>query len=438
MNFEHVKSITLTILIITSAVLTWNIWTTQPEYEDIDPNGFIPVKTEEKEINDILKLKGILFHSGGSHFQMTDSVEMDKFQANLSKWTLNGYKDVSSEKAGSAEEFSEFLHSEANTEILLTDEVPFKTFSMLLNGDEKDLPRFSFDRIVFQAKESNQRDSSIYFVSTKSKEVIESKLNGADMEGFYQTYYKKAQTLPEYESYKVSKERTLFILKEKPKLEKLIYSIKYVNLSNLKKALFDNPSEVRTEKVEDGEEFSDDGSLMTVRSNSLISYVDTTEKGNNINSFASSEIIQQSINHVNNHAGWEDNKYQFAGLNENNQSIFFQLFIEGIPVFNELGMSQIEQVWGNANIYRYKRPAFALDFPLQSDGAEVELPTGREAIKALEMKEGFQLSKLQDLVVGYHLSKPSSDDKFVTLEPAWYYRSGDTWAIVSFAEPGGE
>lgn len=437
MNFEHVKSLTLTILIVTSAVLTWNIWTTQPEYEDLDPNGFIPVKTEEKDINDILKLRGILFHSDGGHFQMTDSGELDKFQANLSKWTLTGYKDVSSEKAGSAEEFSNFLHSESNTEILLTDEVPFKIFSMLLNSNEKNLPRLSFDRIVFQAKES-QEDSSIYFVSTKRKEVIESKLNGADMEGFYRTYYKKAQTLPEYESYKVSKERTLFILKEKPKLEKLIYSIKYVNLSNLKKALFDNPSEVRTEKVEDGEEFSDDGSLMTVQSNSIIKYVDTTEKGNKINSFASSEIIQQSINHVNNHAGWEENQYQFAGLNESDQSIVFRLFIEGIPVFNELGMSKIVQVWGNADIYTYKRPAFALDFPLQSDGTEVELPTGREAIKALKMKEGFQLSKLQDLVVGYRLSKSSSDDKFVTLEPAWYYRSGDNWTIVSFAVPGGE
>jgi len=438
MNFEHVKSIILTILIATSALLTWNIWTTQPQYDDIDSNGVIPVKTENKEIKDIINLSGILFHSGGSHFQLTEDVELDKFQANLSKWSLSGFKDVTSDVAGSDGEFSQFLHGENNSEILLTDEVPFKIFNMLLNSNEEDVQRFSFDRIVFQAKEVNQRDSTIYFVSTKTKQIIEGKLDGADMDGFYKSYYKKAQTLQEYESYKVSKDHTLFIPKNNPKLEKLIYSIKYVNMSNLKKALFDSPSDVRTEKFDDGEEFSDDSSLMTVRNKSIISYVDTTEKGNTINSFGASELIQQSVNHVNNHAGWEENHYQFTGLNENNQSIVYRLFIKEIPVFNELGMSKIEQVWGNSNIYRYKRPAFALDFPLKSDGVEVELPTGREAIKALKMKKGFQLSKLQDLVVGYRLSKPSSDDKFVTLEPAWYYRSGDTWAIISFAEPGGE
>lgn len=36
MSYEHIKTIILTILVATSALLTWNLWTYQPNFEPIE------------------------------------------------------------------------------------------------------------------------------------------------------------------------------------------------------------------------------------------------------------------------------------------------------------------------------------------------------------------------------------------------------------------
>lgn len=36
MRYENIKSIILTILVVTSVLLTWNLWTYQPTFERIE------------------------------------------------------------------------------------------------------------------------------------------------------------------------------------------------------------------------------------------------------------------------------------------------------------------------------------------------------------------------------------------------------------------
>ena len=66
------------------------------------------------------------------------------------------------------------------------------------------------------------------------------------------------------------------------------------------------------------------------------------------------------------------------------QRVVFRLFVNGLPVFNEVGMAEIEQVWGNGEIYQYQRPYFYLDFPYPEEEPDKLLPSGEEAVTALK------------------------------------------------------
>jgi regulatory protein YycH of two-component signal transduction system YycFG len=100
-------------------------------------------------------------------------------------------------------------------------------------------------------------------------------------------------------------------------------------------------------------------------------------------------------------------------------------------------MSEIVQVWSKDEIYQYTRPYFSLDFPLPSEIKENVLPTGKEAFEEVTSMWNFDPNLLEDLVVGYRLSRDPVEQKIISLEPAWYYRYGGSWIRIIFPERGG-
>jgi len=177
---------------------------------------------------------------------------------------------------------------------------------------------------------------------------------------------------------------------------------------------------------------------MTVnKENYLISYINPAQKSKLFDS--SSDLLQKSIDFINDHAGWENNNYRFAYMSENEQRVVFRLFVNGYPTFNESGMTEIEQIWGKEEIYSYDRPYFSLDSVLPSEGSPKTLQSGKEVINQLKSKDNIDFKSVEDISIGYKLNK-SLDSKLVTLvtlEPTWYYRIGDKWFIVPFDEDTG-
>lgn len=57
MSYENIKTIILTILVVTSALLTWNLWTYQPNFERIEKESNTVQEVtiaEKKEVNQIV------------------------------------------------------------------------------------------------------------------------------------------------------------------------------------------------------------------------------------------------------------------------------------------------------------------------------------------------------------------------------------------------
>ncbi|CAH0298778.1 Two-component system WalR/WalK regulatory protein YycH [Peribacillus sp. Bi96] len=441
MNFERAKSIILIILVGTSIFLTWSIWTYEPEYDPFEQSSeFIKIKSDVQIVSDVIKPVSILFHGNGQHFRTVNPEEIGKMEKEFFQWSFTGVKEVSVKRL--QRKFDEFVHEDGSIEIEFSDDIPISLYKTVLDITDKEVPGFSFDRIIIKQKDISGNESAVYFVSYDQEKIyqgmVDSKRLRVFMDKFYTGSYNKH---PEYTAVTINSKRTLFVPENPVKINRFEYYIDYLDIGNLKNALFNYPKFVRQESVSVGEEYTDGTRLMTInKENYLISYINPAQKSKLFGS--SSDLLQKSIDFINDHAGWEDNNYRFAYMSENEQRVVFRLFVNGYPAFNEYGMTEIEQIWGKEEIYSYDRPYFSLASVLPpSEGSEVPLRSGREVLNQLKAKDNIDFKSVEDISIGYKLNK-SLDSKLVTLvtlEPTWYYRIGDKWFIVPFeGDTGGD
>ncbi|MEK4014576.1 YycH family regulatory protein [Peribacillus sp. FSL M8-0224] len=439
MNFERAKSIILIILVGTSIFLTWSIWTYEPEYDPFEQSSeFIKIKSDVQIVSDVIKPVSILFHGNGQHFQTSNPAEINEMEKEFSQWRFRGIKEISVNRL--QRKFDDFVHEDGSIEIEFSDDIPISLYKTVLNITDKEVPEFWFDRIIIKQKNISGNESAVYFVSYDQRKIYQGMVDSKKLRNFMDSFYRGSYDKhPEYTAETINSKRTLFVPENPVEINRLEYYIDYLDIGDLKSALFINPKYVRQEPVSVGEEYTDGTRLMTVnKDNYLISYINPAQKSKSFGS--SSDLLQKSIDFINEHAGWENNNYRFAYMSENEQRVVFRLFVNGYPAFNESGMTEIEQIWGKEEIYSYDRPYFKLDSVLPSVGSAKTLPSGKEVVNQLKSKDNVDFNSVEDISIGYRLDK-SLDSKLVTLvtlEPTWYYRIGDKWFIVPFDDTGGD
>ncbi|MED3993512.1 two-component system activity regulator YycH [Peribacillus frigoritolerans] len=439
MNFERAKSIILIILVGTSIFLTWSIWTYEPEYDPFEQSSeFIKIKSDVQIVSDVIKPVSILFHGNGQHFQTSNPAEINEMEKEFSQWRFRGIKEISVNRL--QRKFDDFVHEDGSIEIEFSDDIPISLYKTVLNITDKEVPPISFDRIIIKQKNISGNESAVYFVSYDRRKIYQGMVDSKKLRNFMDSFYRGSYDKhPEYTAETINSKRTLFVPENPVEINRLEYYIDYLDIGDLKSALFINPKYVRQEPVSVGEEYTDGTRLMTVnKDNYLISYINPAQKRKLFGS--SSDLLQKSIDFINEHAGWENNNYRFAYMSENEQRVVFRLFVNGYPAFNESGMTEIEQIWGKEEIYSYDRPYFKLDSVLPSVGSAKTLPSGKEVVNQLKSKDNVDFNSVEDISIGYRLDK-SLDSKLVTLvtlEPTWYYRIGDKWFIVPFDDTGGD
>ena len=372
MNFERAKSIILMILIATSSYLTWSIWTYEPKYEETDQSKYINVESDEQMVSDIIKPNNILIHRYNQHFQTSTPTDIEKAEQEMSQWRLYNLTPNASQMT--QKQFEDFVHEDGTVEIRFSDDIPLNLYKTVLHTNNKEVPTFSFDRIIYKQKHMEARNTVLYFASSENLNLLKATVETTNLQDFNDKFYQNASVYPEYLAYPVNNEHQVFVPKKSVPLKSREYYIGYLSISNFKEALFNDPLNVRREDVVSGEEYTDSTRLMSVnRDTYMISYINPSQKSTVPSS--SSDLLAKSIQFINNHAGWKGSNFHFASMNSDNQSVTFRLYNEGYPVFNSFGMSEIKEVWGDEHIYSYKRPYSTLDFELPSDEEEVLLPS---------------------------------------------------------------
>lgn len=434
MKYESIKSMILVVLILVSIIFTWNLWTYQPKFDLMDSSNYVKEVTlrEKKELQRIIQPDQILFHVNDQHFGTTSSDELNKMMKEIGKWSFYDVENHTEK----VENMKELIHGNGKAEIIFPGEVPMDIYRNVLKFEEKKIPSFNFDRMIINVENASKEDGTVYFVSSEHQQVYISHVSPSLLTEFNRNFFKNADRLPRYFTFEAKDTRTIFIPEGKAEMMESKYLPVILNSEEFKEALFNDPRFVQRSLLQQGEEYTDDSSKMTVRydTNRLV-YVNPTVETNYVEN--SYDLLMRSIDFINEHGGWTDT-YRYVEKDEFSRSVTFRLYsMDGFPVFNERGMTEIQEVWGRDEINKYARPIISLELPLTTEMEKVTLPSGQEALAYIQKKKNFKPELLEALTLGYRMERDTDENKLVLLEPAWFYRYNHVWQQITNDDLGG-
>ncbi|MCA0151340.1 two-component system activity regulator YycH [Rossellomorea vietnamensis] len=444
MNYEKIKSIVLTLLVCISVFLTFNLWTYSPGYDTINSDGAYDVSVGEKfkdnELNThLIKPFKLFYHGRDKTVGTSSQTEMNKVTDQLGKWSLFEIKNVSNEY--SFQEISTLIQSEDKVELVFPDIVPLSVFSQGLNLEEKNISTASFNRIVIDLDNNNRDTGSIFFITVsenkKEKAVYESQVSFASLDSFKRNFVQRAlynSAYREYVKQPINDRKTIFLPKDAEEYVSYYYYTELSSLEEYKQALFSDPNSVNMSSVDDLVTYMDVSSILTVDKNhNTFSFVNPSEEKDD--GSLPAMLVQKSMEFVNDHGGWTDD-YQLFSISPYENKIIYRLFLQNHPVFNDNGMAEVSQTWGQNGINKYSRPYFKLDFSFK-DTAEVLLPSGSSVIYALNQEDSINLDYVDDIAIGYKMTRDPNESRKLNFEPSWYYKYDGNWLRLSIDDKEG-
>ncbi|WP_342433730.1 two-component system activity regulator YycH [Neobacillus sp. FSL H8-0543] len=434
MKYETSKSLILIVLVLFSLVLTWNLWTYQPNYNTLDSRNYVAEVTlsEKQELDEIIRPDLALFHLENKHYGTTNATDLDLLIKEISRWSFYDVKNYSND----FQDLKSLMHGNGNVEIVFPGEVPIDLYRNILKFEDKNIPSFNFDRIIIKVEGLKEDSGTVYFVSADKKQVYMSHVTPSIIIEFNKNFFMNAEKYPAYFAVEATEKRTVFIPEGEMEMMEYKYLPFVLNSEAFKDALFSNPSFVQKSPIPHGEEFTDVSSKMTVNddSNMLVYVNPTAEEKYTVNS---NDLLKRSIDYINEHGGWTD-PYRYVSNDEINHSVTFQLYSsDGFPVFNDKGLTEIKEVWGQDEIIKYIRPNISLELPLTTETKKVTVPSGREVFNYLESKKSFRKDLLRQVVLGYRMERGTDENKLILLEPAWFYLYDQRWGQISMDDLGG-
>ncbi|WP_223702756.1 YycH family regulatory protein [Sutcliffiella deserti] len=439
MKYENLKSLILTILVLSSLVLTWNLWTYQPDLDYIHNEELLrEVEISEKlEVKNIIRPTKMLFHYEGTHYGTSNSQEISRFIKEMEKWSLYDIENIST--SIEQERFTSYMHTSGKMEVVFPAEVPLETLRHVIGLSEEEIPSVSIDRILIDIN-SQESDPVISLVNYDNRRVYTAKVNNMSISSLKNSFYQPAATYEEYVSIQPEADRYIFVPEGPVEITQLHYISNPISPEEFKDALFN--AVVTKDRMSVGEVYTDGQRIMSVdRNYSLLQYVNTVnaELGNS----PDLNVIESSIDFVNEHSGWTRDKYLFAGLDQSGLDVekaVFRLYVGDYPVFNREGLSEISQVWRNNEVYSYTRPIFELRVPITTEQKTIVLPSVTEVKKELMDLSNFDFKMLKDIGIGYRLKRDIGNQGVYILEPIWVYQDNNGWFELAFqdnAESGG-
>lgn len=442
MNYETIKSAALALLVLISLAFTWGIWNYQPSYQTITGSAGESIVTEvemgeERKISDLLKPSRLISHQERSHYGTIAKQDLDWVMKEMREWTFMEPENISNSL--NEAEFLKLLSSDSHVELFFSSPIPFNTFKTMVSFNDKTVPNAVFNRIVItEAEEKNK--VFVYFVSVQERLVFKSEVQTNSLREFKQRYVENHDRLESYISYQVPNGARLYVRKEPPVLNIQRYLPEQIDADTFKRALFNDPSYVQRSSSGEGEGYITDGtSFMRINGSAgTVRYVNPSVIPEPM---PLDQLIEKSIDFVNEHHGWVDS-YRLFQTKPGSTAISYRLFLGDFPVFSSPGMAsmtELSQTWGRERIYQYDRSSFIveLDKPVPAGTETVELKSGQEALNEVLKLEEMDPKLLTDMRIGYEMTVKQEALKVVgTFEPFWYYQYGDAWQKLVTDEGG--
>ncbi|MFD2045663.1 YycH family regulatory protein [Ornithinibacillus salinisoli] len=427
MNFETVKTYILYILVGISLILTFSLWNYQPIDDPLDNNEPLLDENEfslggkEHSKKELITPSNIIFEKNNYYYGFKDPLDTQSLYREMQSWNLN---DIRETEANGRPNDNNLV------EIKYPLPLPVSILPSLFSVDieEERLPEWSFQQ-VYITFESNQM-LTIQFISIDGRDQVKFNVTNAEKYDLLWDYLVNFNGLVEYMVFEDS-ENPIYIPYNEVTLARQKLGFDTVDPLLLVNALFTSPDEVVKNPSRDNGDYYQDG-VRTMRvSQDEISMEYTNPQQSSYDPVTADQLIDKSITRINEFKGWINN-FQVDSIDTLENTIRYQMFFRGYPIYETSMLNIIEQQWRNNSLFQYSSPLFYITSSFEEEN--VQLDSGRDISYAI--KSEYDLEKVQDIRVGYSIENIDSFSSLNSLKlvPSWYLKYNGYWQKISVEE----
>lgn len=416
MRLEVIKSFVLILLVAISLLLTFGLWSNSPTNERIyNASSVNEVDIGGISMNkrDVINPSQVTFHTSQEVYGLDNPKKRTSFLKDTGEWELSAFEMGRIEPGTMTGDY---------VEVILPTELPLEYLPNLYTiHDEITLPDWSFNRVYFILNQKTET-AELKFVSADNTYEAIGQVNNPEAYDTLKVYFTEQEDLIPFETVEADI-GSLYLPKEQMKMSRWTLSIEKVDDRLFVNALFSNPSTVWKNA---GEAYYSDGQRgMRIsedrRSMEFINPLQLSESR-----ITATELLTSSIDNINEHKGWTD-AFNLFEIDLQAESVKYQMYYDGNPVFNTSGLATIQQQWREGELYNYRRPLFELTTPLTNES--VLLPSGVEIYQKIKESSRYKVEQVRHLQPAYRLDY-HDDYSSVTLEPSWYMIYNGVWQEV--------
>jgi len=423
---DVLKSLLLIGLVISSVILTYKIWNFKPELTNVESTLEEKTSTIGPRNND--NVRNIFMP-----FQMISYKEQNVRGTTDS----DAIMEVTDYIAGSKVEKTTLLDNKLTSEIgdqyvifdYTTDMPNAMYLTNVLNISSKFSDKHEFKRLII---DSNSRmQLTLYLLSDNQILKVETNAKSAPFKKLLKSYDNR---MIKYSGIitneKTTDEKTNIYAPSNAKHAKAYrYMADRINVEDINNAVLDDKEHVieRTRKNGSTTYFGNTG-VVSISNSSIYKYNNLSET-DSIKAEPEENVVR-SFSFISKHGGFTDD-YRLFSVKDKSHSIDYQMFLSDLPVFNLSGLSEINVIWGEKEVYEYRRGLFSTSVAVPSTTSAKDLPSVEKVRYTLASNKNYRFRDVTRILIGYEMKllKPNDLQIQSTLlfEPSWYVEYDGKW-----------
>ena len=425
---ESIKTILLSAFVLLSFFLTWNIWTFQGDFEEVEPpsvNNQVSIDTGYN-LNEIVKPYQFLIEDNQAIYGTVNQVEINKMFDTLlnAKWTVPVSNSIN-ERNLSSREYDLLFPAPITAELIKS------LFSFTNTKDTINIPATAVSRMALFVNDGlgrGRNDTTIVFKDQAGKNIFYATSRNFSVNKIRSLSGELGEDWVPYSRVMLRGDREVFLPINPTELNQKKFLYESVQMEKFERILFPDLSSVQ----EHNGVYSD--GVNTLSQDQDVLTFNSSPGSQNISQGQDMDSIYDSWEKINSYQGWTD-PYIYDGytLKPANgvSEVDFRIMVDDLPVYSLKNKYQtmIYLKWDKGQLLEQNRTLINLNTVAFSDNDKRKLQSEREVLQLLQNND-LSLNDIQDIRMGYVMNQ-DAQAQIVTMTPSWLYKKNGEWYLLA-------
>lgn len=434
---EAAKSVILTVLVLMSIILTYMMWNFSPDLADLESQD-----NKKDTQNTIGKANSESIENAIAPFQVVYAND-ENLKGALETRALN--REVTKVlKNQEVKSYNEIYYDhnlfipELSSKFVVLDfsyDMPLSTYiGQVLNMDSKLTGKFRFNRLILDA---DQKSNVVFYAIGSDRHHVMKLDTTIPSKNIKHLVKAISPKLAPYSGIITNKDTidsaTHIFAPEQPKGLKTYRTIfNHISVETMNSILFNDSVVVRSSKSGTTTYNNNTGVANYNTKNELYRYTNLSEDESKSKNMT--ETIPSTFDYINSHGGFTDD-FRLFETNPKSGELTYQMFLNGLPVFNKDDLSTIQVAWGEKGIFSYARALLKTNITIDSDETNSDLPSAEKVRSSLANNPNIDFKKVTNMTIGYTMKDKDEHDIEVQRNseyiPQWYVQYDGKWYAYS-------